>query len=119
MSRQIVQAFVSPNTVAAGSALNTENLSSANVQVAGITGGAVLQIEGTLDGSNWVPMILDGQDILSLSPTDISVDGIYHLGFCDFEVLLACSAMRVNRTVAGTGSPSVAVTLCGRDARTT
>jgi hypothetical protein len=67
------------------------------VQVAAIAGGCTLKIEGTIDGSNFVQ-----------SGADIVANGVY-------EVPEAFDQIRVNRSVAGTGNPTVK--FIGRQAR--
>lgn len=68
------------------------------VQVTGIAGGAAVTIEGTIDGATWV----------ASTAGSLTANGIY-------EIPEAFDQMRVNRTVQGTGNPSVL--LAGRQGR--
>ena len=80
-----------------GSLFTTRHFVDKWIQVHGIAGGCVLQVLGTLDGSNFVQ-----------SGANITADGAYEIpeGFISIEI---------NRSVQGTGNPTVAFT--GRNER--
>lgn len=69
------------------------------VQVTGIAGGTTLQIEGTIDGTNFFDMLT----------SVISADGCY-------ELPQAVKRLRTNRKVGGSGAPTV--TLGAHNVRT-
>lgn len=80
-----------------GTAFRCAELADKWIQVNAIAGGATLTIEGTIDGTNWVT---------SAGPGTITANGIYAVD----ETFLD---LRVNRTVQGTGNPTVK--LAGRN----
>jgi hypothetical protein len=85
-------------TTGAGAAQQVQNLVDKWVQVAGIAGGCVLQVQGSIDGTNY-----------SQSGANITADGTY-------PVDEAFDRVRINRSAAGTGNPTAR--LLGRDAAT-
>lgn len=84
---------VAASGVAAAS--SARNVVGKWVQVNGLAGGAAVQIEGHLDGTNYKAL------------TDIiTTDGMYQLeanGAADPPI----GSIRTNRTTAGTGTPTV------------
>lgn len=72
------------------------------VQVIGLAGGCELSIEGTIDGTNWSKSSANSGGI----PGVINADGTY-------EVPEAWEKVRVNRTVQGTGNPTVKLAFRG------
>lgn len=60
------------------------------VEVTGIAGGGALQIEGSVNGSNWTIS----------NAGSLTADGM-------FEIPEAFRYIRVNRTVLGSGTPAV------------
>ncbi len=86
--------------VAVGTALPVKDDVDKWDQVHGIS-GATIAIEGTVDGNNW--------NTVGNSASAITADGIY-------EIPEGVASLRVNKTVAGSGSPTVV--LFHRSART-
>lgn len=82
-----------------GAARKCEDMTEKTVVATGIAGGCKLDIEGTVDGVNWVKS----------SATGIAADGVT-------LVPETFAQVRVNRTVLGTGQP--VATLAGRNAHT-
>lgn len=110
----VAVAAIAPATAASTS---TAELKGLGVQISGIAGGCVLAIEGTLDGSRWVRLcnLADGAAVNNVGST-FSADGIYRLGMAKLDPEeQVIWAVRVNRTVLGTGTP--VVTVFGRDER--
>jgi hypothetical protein len=93
-----------PATATTGTAVECADLFDKWVQITGIAGGATFNVEGTIDGTNFVTSGLNG-----LGP-NITANGVY-------EVPEGFVRIRLNRTVLGSGAP--AGTLFARNARTT
>lgn len=81
----------------AGTSLPAQHFIDKYVQVFGIAGGCTLQMQGTIDGTDYVK-----------SGADIVADGVY-------EIPEAFVLLRVNRSATGTGNPTV--TFSGRNER--
>lgn len=113
MSRAQRHDIACPLTVSTGAPLNVEDFSSGAVQVFGISGGATLRIEGTIDGTNYLPVVLSN----TVGSPTISADGMYKLGLVDVESTFAYAKLQASRLVVGTGSPPITVTFSGRNAR--
>ena len=77
-------------TTGTGAAQTVAELADKWVQVSGLAGGAVVQLEGTINGNGWVV----------LSAGAISADGLY-------EVPEGVAKIRTNRTTTGSGTPTV------------
>lgn len=62
------------------------------VQLADIAGGGSVTIEGTIDGTHWIASTAGA----------LTVNGVY-------EIPEGFASIRVNRTIQGTGNPTVAL----------
>ena len=86
------------NGTGAGTPQWTENFRDLTVQFTGIAGGGSYTVEGSQDGSTWAPL-----------GAAVTADGIVLYTQCVKHI-------RINRTVQGTGNPTI---LLGcRNART-
>lgn len=79
---------VLPSGTGAGTAFPAANLRDKYVQIAGVAGGGIAKIEGTINGSDWF--------VTGGSGSSMAADGI-------FAVPETYASVRVNRTTAGTG----------------
>lgn len=110
MSRLESKPLNMPAGTGAGTDTEVSDWSSLVVQVDTIN-GASLRIEASHDGTNFYPLIVSGTG----GSSNITANGLYRLGGMDAESLFTFKRIRVNRTVAGAGTP--AVTAAGRNCR--
>lgn len=82
-------------TTGAGSIQGSRGMRDKFVQVSGIAGGGVVKIEGSIDGTTFVTT--------GGTASNMTTDGIY-------TITEPFTLIRVNRTTAGTGNPTVTLT---------